>query len=57
MAYAGFTLSRCFQSITTRGLLPEPGLMKEVSIGGLKRTEDGRLQLTYTGKPPEACPT
>lgn len=47
-----------FSEHNDKGLAtPEPQLMKEVSIGGLERTSDGRLQLTYTGKPPEACPT
>lgn len=32
-------------------------LVKEVSIGGLKRKEDGKLYKTYTGVPPKACPT
>lgn len=35
----------------------EPQLIKEVSVGGLARTADGKLQKTYTGKPPAACPT
>ena len=32
-------------------------LVKEVSIGGLQRKEDGKLYKTYTGAPPKACPT
>ena len=35
---------------------PESTLVKEVSIGGLKR-QDGKLFKTYSGKPPKACPT
>jgi hypothetical protein len=35
----------------------ESALMKEVSIGGLKREPDGRLVKTYSGKAPQACPT
>ena len=35
----------------------EPALIKEVSIGGLKRDTNGKLHKTYTGKPPAACPT
>jgi hypothetical protein len=34
----------------------ESALVKEVSIGGLKRQE-GKLYKTYSGKPPKACPT
>ena len=36
---------------------PETRLMKEVSIGGLVREADGKIRMTYTGKPPQACPT
>lgn len=35
----------------------ESALVKEVSIGGLRREVDGRLIKTYTGAPPKACPT
>ena len=35
----------------------ESALVKEVSIGGLVRKEDGKLHKTYTGAPPKACPT
>ena len=35
----------------------EPAIVKEVSIGGLKRDTDGKLFKTYTGAPPKACPT
>ena len=35
----------------------ESVLVREVSIGGLKREADGRLFKAYTGKPPQACPT
>ncbi|MCE5187002.1 MAG: hypothetical protein LLF76_12845 [Planctomycetaceae bacterium] len=35
----------------------ESALIKEVSIGGLKRQADGKLYKTYTGAPPQACPT
>lgn len=35
----------------------EPALVKEVSIGGVKRDESGKIKQTYTGKAPEACPT
>lgn len=36
---------------------PESVLMKEVSIGGLKRDDQGKLTKTYTGQAPQACPT
>ena len=35
----------------------EPALIKEVSIGGVTRDTSGQLRQTYTGKPPQACPT
>ena len=35
----------------------ETVIMREVSIGGLERNEAGNLHKTYTGKPPQACPT
>ena len=36
---------------------PETQLVLEVSRGGIKREADGALALTYSGKPPAACPT
>ncbi|OHB59149.1 MAG: hypothetical protein A2173_10850 [Planctomycetes bacterium RBG_13_44_8b] len=35
----------------------EPALIKEVSIGGIKRDESGKIIQTYTGQAPQACPT
>ncbi|HUW18691.1 MAG TPA: hypothetical protein VMW16_05260 [Sedimentisphaerales bacterium] len=35
----------------------EPALIREVSVGGLRRDESGQVQKTYTGQPPSACPT
>ena len=35
----------------------ETALIKEVTIGGLERKEDGTLHKTYSGAPPKACPT
>jgi len=35
----------------------EPILVRDVTVGGLVRLDDGRLMRTYTGKPPQACPT
>ena len=53
-----FHVQPVFSEHNDKGLATgEPRLMKEVSIGGLKRDATGNLRLTYTGKPPEACPT
>ena len=35
----------------------ESALIKEVSIGGVARDTAGNLRQTYTGQPPQACPT
>ena len=35
----------------------ESALIKEASIGGLKRDESGSLKKTYDKTPPKACPT
>ena len=35
----------------------ESMVVKEVTIGGVKRHEDGKIMQTYTGKAPAACPT
>jgi len=35
----------------------EPALIKEASVGGVTRDASGRIKQTYTGKPPEECPT
>lgn len=37
----------------------EPALMREVSVGGVKRDTSGELKQTYaeTEKAPKACPT
>jgi predicted alpha/beta-fold hydrolase len=35
----------------------EPATVKEVSIGGLKRDETGKIRQTYTGEAPQSCPT
>jgi hypothetical protein len=35
----------------------EFGLIKEVTVGGIRRDELGNIRQTYTGKPPESCPT
>ena len=41
-------------SVTGRA---EFGLIREVTVGGIRRDELGNIRLTYTGKAPEACPT
>ncbi len=38
-------------------LLSESAVIKDVTVGGLRFDERGRIKRTYTGKPPEACPT
>lgn len=35
----------------------EPALIKEASVGGVTRDASGKIKQTYTGKPPEECPT
>ena len=35
----------------------ETALIKDVTIGGIKRDQYGKIRKTYSGKPPEACPT
>jgi hypothetical protein len=32
-------------------------LVRDATVGGIKRTADGRLERTYTGGPARACPT
>jgi len=35
----------------------EPALIKEASVGGVTRDTSGKIKQTYTGEPPEECPT
>ena len=35
----------------------EPNLIKEVSVGGVKRDDSGKIKQTYTGESPKACST
>ena len=35
----------------------ELALIKEVSVGGIKRDESGQLKRTYDKTPPKVCPT
>ncbi len=37
--------------------MSEPALVKEASVGGVKRDESGKIKQTYTGEAPEECPT
>ena len=36
---------------------PEWVLVREVTIGGVARLENGELKRTYSGQPPALCPT
>jgi hypothetical protein len=38
-------------------LTSENEVILETTRGGLARNEDGEIARTYTGAPPEACPT
>jgi hypothetical protein len=38
-------------------ITPEPGMIREITIGGLIRTDQGQLKKTYSGQAPKACPT
>lgn len=35
----------------------EGAVVREVTIGGVRRDESGNIRQTYTGKPPSTCPT
>jgi hypothetical protein len=35
----------------------EPGLIREVTVGGVTRLETGEIQRTYSGDAPSLCPT
>jgi hypothetical protein len=37
--------------------LTESQVIRDVTVGGLTRLDSGTIQRTYSGKPPEACPT
>ena len=53
-----FHVQPVFSENNDKGLATaESVLVKEVSIGGLKRDANGNLHKTYSGKPPAACPT
>jgi len=41
-------------SVSAKG---EFALVKEVTIGGIRRDELGNIRQTYTGTAPSACPT
>ena len=36
---------------------PEPRLIREVTVGGVTRTQAGELKRTYAGEAPKLCPT
>ena len=35
----------------------ESAIIRDAIVGGLRLDEAGRIKRTYTGKPPQACPT
>ena len=35
----------------------EPAMIREVTVGGLKRDDSGQIRKTYSGQAPSACPT
>ncbi len=35
----------------------EPALIKEASVGGVRRDESGKIKQTYTGAAPKECAT
>ncbi len=37
--------------------LSESALIRDVTVGGVRLEVSGKIRRTYTGKPPEACPT
>ncbi len=45
------------EPVAVAALTPEPGMIREITIGGLARTDLGRLKKTYSGQAPKACPT
>jgi hypothetical protein len=38
-------------------VLTEPQIVRDVTFGGLVRLDSGTIRRTYSGKPPQACPT
>jgi hypothetical protein len=45
------------EPVTVASVTPESGMIREVTIGGLKRDALGQLKKTYSGQAPKACPT
>ncbi len=45
------------EPVVVASVTPEPGMIREVTIGGLKRDAAGLLKKTYSGQAPKACPT
>jgi hypothetical protein len=37
--------------------LSEPAMVRDITVGGLVRLEDGELKRTYTGEAPTLCPS
>lgn len=42
---------------TSHIVMTEPQVVRDVTVGGLTRLDSGIIQKTYSGKPPQACPT
>jgi hypothetical protein len=42
---------------TAASVAAEPAMIREVTVGGLKRDASGQLKKTYSGQAPKACPT
>jgi hypothetical protein len=45
------------EPVTVASVTPESAMIREVTIGGLKRDAAGLLKKTYSGQAPKACPT
>jgi hypothetical protein len=42
---------------TMSSITPETAMIREVTVGGLKRDDSGQIRKTYEGQAPKACPT
>ncbi len=45
------------QKVLVKFVDPEQRLIRDVTIGGLARMDDGRIKRTYSGEGPALCPT
>jgi hypothetical protein len=45
------------QKVLVSFIQPERWLVRDVTVGGLARRDDGRIERTYSGKGPALCPT